>query len=159
MKKILVAAALAGTTIAGVAFAAQTETAPRGGAAVRADANNDGTITRAEFAAQADARFARLDANKDGRVSRDEMNARRAKRGPHGRGPGMRHTMGGGRGAGMIEKLDANKDGRVSRDEMRDQALAHATKRFDRLDANRDGSIDQAEMAAMHAKWRGRARD
>ena len=42
-----------------------------------ADANKDGTITKAEFTAGAMAMFDRADSNKDGYVTADEMKAGR----------------------------------------------------------------------------------
>ena len=54
----------------------------RGGArmARRADTNRDGTVTGAEFASAALARFDRADADKDGTLSADERPARRMRR-------------------------------------------------------------------------------
>jgi Ca2+-binding EF-hand superfamily protein len=46
------------------------------------DGDNDGQISRAEFAAMGAGRFERLDANSDGRVTREEAQAAR----PHRRG-------------------------------------------------------------------------
>ena len=51
--------------------------AERGGMMRLADADKDGTITKAEFEAAALARFDRLDANKDGTVTPDEAKAAR----------------------------------------------------------------------------------
>lgn len=48
---------------------------------VKADANGDGVITRAEFDAQSAARFAAMDANKDGKIEKSEM-PQRGRRGP-----------------------------------------------------------------------------
>jgi len=49
---------------------------------MRADANKDGTITKAEFMAAPTAMFDKADANKDGKVTADEMKAaRQAMRG------------------------------------------------------------------------------
>jgi Ca2+-binding EF-hand superfamily protein len=49
----------------------------RGGMARLADADKDGTVTKAEFQAAAVQRFERLDANHDGTVTRDEAKAAR----------------------------------------------------------------------------------
>jgi Ca2+-binding EF-hand superfamily protein len=51
--------------------------ARRGGMVRLADADKDGTITKAEFQAAALSRFDRLDANHDGTVTRDEAKAAR----------------------------------------------------------------------------------
>jgi Ca2+-binding EF-hand superfamily protein len=54
----------------------------QGQARVRADANGDGLLTRAEANAQLRARFTRLDVNRDGFVTREERRAgRQARRG------------------------------------------------------------------------------
>ena len=52
-----------------------------------ADADNDGSVTQAEFTTAALARFDRTDANSDGTVSRDERRSeRRDRRHDHRRG-------------------------------------------------------------------------
>lgn len=53
---------------------------------MRADANGDGVITRAEFDAEAAARFDRMDANKDGKIDKSEM-PQRGRRGMPPRSP------------------------------------------------------------------------
>ncbi|CAN5667815.1 hypothetical protein BH10PSE14_BH10PSE14_37510 [soil metagenome] len=156
MRKFLLAAALAGTTIAGMACAQTAPEAPRaaGGGMARADGDGDGRVSRAEFIARADERFAGLDKNGDGQLSPDEMPQRRDKATPagsdtptaNGRGGGMREKMRGR----MIDRLDTNHDGMISRDEFR----AQAAERFDRADVNRDGFLDQNEMAAMRERAR-----
>lgn len=45
------------------------------------DANNDGSVSQAEFAAAGAAHFERIDANHDGRVTREEAEAMRGRRG------------------------------------------------------------------------------
>lgn len=50
----------------------------------RADANNDGSIDRAEFMSAAERRFARGDANGDGTLSAAEIAAQREQRGGRG---------------------------------------------------------------------------
>lgn len=63
-----------------------------------ADANKDGTVTRAEFDAAAKTHFDKADANKDGKISPEERRA--AMKGMMGkmRGPGGQH---GGHHGGM----------------------------------------------------------
>lgn len=79
--------------LAGAALAGILATVAAGGVAVasmdnglgrvgRADANNDGQITRAEWVQAANARFDRLDANKDGKLVGDEL-PKHGPRGPH----------------------------------------------------------------------------
>ena len=52
----------------------------RPGLARAADTNRDGTVTQAEFASAALARFDRVDVNKDGTIGADERPARRMMR-------------------------------------------------------------------------------
>lgn len=94
----------------------------------RADANQDGAITREEFLAHPEAMFARLDANNDGVISADE----RPQRGAHGE-RGQHGPM-----------LDANNDGQISREEF----AAMGQSMFERLDANHDGRVTRAEADA-----------
>ena len=93
----------------------------------RADANNDGNITREEFLARPTQMFDRLDANNDGAISADERPQRRERgeRRQRGERPNF-DTDGNGSfsraefaamGAGMFERLDANSDGRVTQEE------------------------------------------
>lgn len=79
MKKPLLALTL--VALAGAACAQETPPPgpPRG--MMRADANGDGVVTKAEFTADNDARFARMDANHDGKLDASEMPQRRP-RGP-----------------------------------------------------------------------------
>jgi len=145
MKKLLFAAALAGTMLGSAAFAGQAaptdQAAPTGpaghgrGMMMRADTNGDGMISRAEFMAQAEARFARMDKNGDGVISADELGRR------------------GGRG---LMAADTDQDGKISRAEY----LAQSEARFAKLDANGDGQISGDEMRAamerMHEAMGGR---
>jgi Ca2+-binding EF-hand superfamily protein len=120
-----------------------------GGFFMRADANNDGVVTRQEFEASRSAGFARLDANHDGQLSRDEFRAGR-RWGGHA-GADRFH----GRGDRMA-RLDANHDGAISRAEF----LTPVNARFDRLDGDHDGVISPQERQAMpgtHPRFVGRA--
>lgn len=49
-----------------------------GGRMEKADANNDGVVTKAEFQARALERFAKVDADKDGTITKAERDAARA---------------------------------------------------------------------------------
>jgi len=134
MKTLLLAAALAGTMLGGAAIAGQDAPQGRGGGMMmRADTNGDGNISRAEFTAQAEARFARMDKNGDGFITADEMSGR------GGRGPGR----------GLMA-ADTDQDGKISRAEF----MAQATERFAKLDANGDGQISGDEMKAMMERVR-----
>jgi len=114
----------------------------RGGFLMRADANNDGVVTRQEFDASRVAEFARLDASRDGQLSRDEMRA-----GRHGRGRGGPDGGGpGGEGGHRFDltRFDANHDGAISRQEFN----TRPDGMFDRLDTNHDGVISAQEQQA-----------
>lgn len=99
MKRILIAGGLAALIAGGVAMA---QDGPRGGR--QADADNDGRISQAEFAAAAAARFDRSDANRDGTITPDEVQAARQARMAERR-------------EGRFARLDANSDGSISRAE------------------------------------------
>jgi hypothetical protein len=90
-KTLLLAAALAGITAGGAAYAAQDaapaaqSSAPRmhhrghGDMFARLDANHDGVVTREEATAAALARFDRADTNHDGKIDQSEIAAMKAK--------------------------------------------------------------------------------
>jgi len=94
----------------------------------RADANANGSVSRAEFAARLDRRFARLDVNRDGVASAAELSAR--KQGARGQGGKRAGRMGG---------------------------RASVAERFARMDANGDGAVTLAEMQALDARRGERA--
>ncbi len=106
----------------------------------RADANNDGAITREEFLAGPTQMFARLDANNDGVISADERPQRRQ------RAEGER--------AARPERpnFDANNDRQISSAEWDQMGAAM----FQRLDANNDGRVTQEEAQAARGARRGR---
>lgn len=128
-------------------------------AAFRADRRENRAERRGERRA---AVFARLDANGDGAISRAEFAARPARepgamaeRRAHRmerRGGGHARMMGGGAMGRGFAMLDADKDGRVSRAEASTRALAL----FDRVDADHDGSISAEERRAAHQALRDR---
>ncbi len=86
---------------------------------MRADANHDGAVSRAEAEADAGARFDAMDLDKDGFLSADEM-----------KGPGAR----------LLERAG----GKISRADY----VTRADRRFDRLDTNHDGVLTQDELKA-----------
>ena len=115
----------------------------------------------------ANAMFDRLDANQDGAISRDEF----AKGHDADRAPGRDRTAsqasrvslardgtawqapygrrGGTAWAAHVRRMaDANKDGRVSLQE----AASAARQHFDMADANHDGRMTPDEQAAMHRR-------
>jgi hypothetical protein len=146
MKKLLLAAALAGTSIAGCAYAQTAPEAPRpaGRGMARADGDGDGRVSKAEYIARADERFAKMDKNSDGKLSDEEL-------APPPPADGAAAPAGGRMRSRMIERLDTNHDGVVTIDEYR----AGVAERFDRMDSNHDGFLDTSEMTAMRERARG----
>lgn len=104
MKKTLLIGGLAALTLAagGAAFAQQTPDRPAG--TMRADADGDGRISRAEFVGQRLQRLSAADANGDGSVTADEMRA-------------AAQARTAGRADARFDRLDANNDGMVGRAE------------------------------------------
>jgi Ca2+-binding EF-hand superfamily protein len=152
MHKLVAAAALAASA-AGAAAVGQTappapaNTMPgRGLGMMRADANGDGVVTRAEATAQADAQFDAMDTNRDGKVTGEEMRAAFTAR---------TGGAGGGRGMGGRFGNQGGTDMSMTRDDFRARALA----RFDRNDANHDGKVDAAEMDAARQMRMNRGGD
>lgn len=115
---------------------------PRGSGLAKMDADHDGVVTRAEFAAHRDAMFDRLDQNRDGLVSPADF-PRLARFRPAGY---QRITA-------ALQQADRNGDGAVSRAEL---AAAPMTL-FDRADSNRDGRIDTMEADAAKARVKAAA--
>ncbi|MCG8442258.1 MAG: hypothetical protein MI723_10665 [Caulobacterales bacterium] len=129
-----------------------------------ADADNDRSVTRAEFEELQAEMFTWLDRTGDGQLDeadrspiRQRLAAKRAARAeaaeeagepfPHGRrGPRVDHDF--GRGA------DANKDGVVTSEEFSARHVAM----FDRLDADDDDVVTPEELDAAAEKMRNRGR-
>lgn len=107
----------------------------RGGFLRRADANEDGIITRAEFDASAGDRFRRRDDNSDGAITEDE---------PQGRGGGPDSGGRSGRGGGRMMDADVNEDGTITRAEFD----ASQNEMFIRFDEDQSGAIESSELPA-----------
>lgn len=143
--KILISSALAALVIAcGIAVAA-----PMGGGPMRADANGDGKLTRAELTASLDKRFAELDKNGDGKVTKEEREAGREARFEE-----------------HFKAIDKDNNGQISRDEMKaahearmgdgHRGMRHHGKRHGghggpggrmaMIDADKDGVVTKAEF-------------
>jgi len=114
-----------------------------GEAFARADANNDGKVTRDEANAWLAARFAEIDANKDGGLTIEEIRAFYAARRGEGRGPpeGMRERMESHQAA-RFRFVDADLDGKITLPELRVMADAM----FRSMDADSDGALTRAEV-------------
>lgn len=122
-----------------------------GEAFARADANNDGRVSRDEGWAWLQARFAEVDVNRDGGVTIEEMRAHAQSR-MGGRTPPeqVRERM-EQRGQGMFRALDANGDTRVTLEELRPFAEAM----FRARDANTDGALSREEVMPRRGEYRG----
>lgn len=131
IRKFMTTVALGSLFVGGLAashlaFAQDDDHGPgrgRGGAMMMlADANKDGTVTKAELTAALEARFARLDVNKDGKLTQEDRDLRRQQRlDAH------------------FAAMDSDKNGQISKAEF---AAAHQA-RFDRRDgAGKPGGAD-----------------
>jgi Ca2+-binding EF-hand superfamily protein len=123
--------------------ATATATAPkveRGSHFKKADADANGTLSRAEVAKSLPRlaeKFDQIDTNKDGQISRDEFGAwKKAHKGERQ-----------AKAAERFKHADANGDGKISRAEAEKNAPRLA-KKFDAIDANKDGQLTQEELRA-----------
>ncbi|RVT43177.1 EF-hand domain-containing protein [Sphingobium algorifonticola] len=167
MKKLLISTALGAFLVGGGIAIAQPDTgagasAMRGPmrAAMMADTNKDGKLTKAEVTAAADQAFAKIDLNKDGKVTKEE-----------------RETLRQQRFDARFATMDADKNGQISkaefqatRDARMEKAAAWREARAERggadgqrmgrmarrggmmggrgMDADKDGTITRAEFMA-----------
>lgn len=112
----------------------------------KADLNQDGEVTKAEFMETAEAHFAAVDANSDGFLSEDERKTFRAAKVEE-----MKD--------GLFNKMDADGDGAISRDEMtavgekmKSRRDGRKEKFMERYDTNLDGELSEAERRVMKAE-------
>ncbi len=131
MKKLVLIAALA-SALAAPAFAQAPDASRMIERLREADANNDGVVSRAEFASHRASQFTRFDRNGDGYLTDDDIPRFAARRG----GAMNPETM--------IEQFDSNSDGRVSQSEFANGP----TPAFDRVDSNGDDRATEAEFTA-----------
>ncbi|MFP4379937.1 MAG: EF-hand domain-containing protein [Candidatus Sumerlaeia bacterium] len=107
----------------------------------RADANEDGTITKEEFTQSLDEVFNRFDKNQDGVIDATELENSRPNR--------MAGEAGEGRpdlGEMLMGRMDANEDGKIAAAEWKGPE-----ERFKQMDVNQDGEVDAAEIEdALH---------
>jgi Ca2+-binding EF-hand superfamily protein len=110
------------------------------------DTDKDGAISKAEFATGRDKMFLKLDANSDGSFTREEAGAGaeawRKKAAEAGRTISPeREAKHKERAEKMFNDLDADKDGKISKAEFN----SAGDKLFARLDVNADGKIVKGE--------------
>jgi Ca2+-binding EF-hand superfamily protein len=101
---------------------------------MKADANGDNAITKAEAIAAADARFAKMDANKDGAINEADKTARLKDR---------------------FAKLDTDKNGSVSEAEFLAAREARAEKREERREKRMGRAGADGKMARHHGRRGG----
>ncbi|MEG3165932.1 hypothetical protein U1701_15140 [Sphingomonas sp. PB2P19] len=80
MRKAILSLALGASAFTAAAAQDMPMRGP-GAAMMRADANGDGIVTRAEALAEAGVRFDRIDANHDGKIDQAELTAIASRRG------------------------------------------------------------------------------
>ncbi len=105
----------------------------------QADADKDGKVTRAEFDAARNARFAGIDANKDGALEVSELRA-------------WKRTWPARARDARFKALDADGDGKIGVEEF----VAKRKAQFGGIDTDKDGAIGKAEFDAAFDKVRER---
>jgi len=104
----------------------------------RADLNNDGRLSPAEFGAARESLFARADGNDDGRLTLSEARALRPEGGSRGRRQSREAIR-------SLRNIDRNNDRAIDIGEFR----ALGGQRFAAADLDRDGYISRGEIAAF----------
>lgn len=99
----------------------------------RADADNDGSVTRDEFIAARTERFAKLDRNSDGYLDSNDVPKRLAARRQQNGGADL-----------LAGQFDADGDGKVTKEEF----VNGPTLIFDRADTDKNNVLDPQELAA-----------
>ena len=117
----------------------------------KADLNQDGQVTKAEFTDAAKAHFLAADTNGDSLLSEDERKAAREAKVDEFKDK-------------RFDSLDANGDGAISRDEMdavgeklKARRDAHKSKVLERYDTNLDGELSDAERTVMRSEFEAKA--
>ena len=117
----------------------------------KADLNQDGQVTKAEFTEAAKAHFLAADTNGDSFISEDERKAFRATKMEERKGK-------------RFDALDTNGDGAISRDEMAAAGEKRQSRRgemkaklLERYDTNLDGKLSDEERTVMKAERKAEA--
>jgi Ca2+-binding EF-hand superfamily protein len=111
----------------------------------RADANNDGSVTKEELIAGRGQQFAKFDRNSDGYLDSDDVPKRMAER---------RKKNGAG-GEMLGGQFDTDGDGKVTKDEF----INGPTLIFDRVDNDKNNMLDPKELAAAKAAAKAAAEE
>ena len=155
-KRTLIAALF---LVPALGFAADNTTAvkgERGSHFKKADADGNGTLSRAEVeksVPRLSKKFDQIDTNKDGQLSRDEMKAwKKTHKHAHRK---VDRADRQARAAERFKHADANGDAKISRAEAETNAPRLA-KKFDTIDADKDGQLTQDELRAYREAKRGR---
>ncbi len=98
------------------------------------DTNHDGVVSRAEYQAWVDSRFAKLDSNGDGVVDANEIAA----------SPAVAERV-QKRAEGFVKRYDQSGTGKVSKADFEAKELS----RFDRLSNGAD-TVTEGQLAAHH---------
>jgi Ca2+-binding EF-hand superfamily protein len=114
------------------------------GGGPRLDADGDGKVSAAEFAASGMQRFQRMDENGDGLIDKAEATAIRKRTADRMMNAGVPPSVMAARPDPIVE-MDADKDGQVTKEE----AAALQEARFKAADKNGDGALDADEQAAL----------
>jgi len=131
---------------AGYVSAAEDHGAKMEAAFKKADADNDGTLTRNEAKSmpRVAKHFDAIDTDKDGTVSLDEVRVSMKKAGKE------MHD----RGVERFKAADKDNDGTLTKDEAK--AMPRVAQNFDAIDTDKDGTVSEKEihayMKAQHAK-------
>lgn len=172
MTRTFVLGGVAALALAGAVAAtavAQTPAPQAQHRAARADLDQDGRISQAEFVERRLTRLTAMDADRNGAVAREERQA-------------ARQTRRAERAGAAFDRLDADKDGSISRAEFEarrasarpmrparanaqprpvdiEQVRARTTEAFARLDADRDGYLTREERRAGAGMMRAHRRE